>query len=560
MTENLTNTDFIRNQIAEDIKTNKFDQIITRFPPEPNGYLHIGHATSICLNFGIAEDFENAKCNLRFDDTNPTRENLEFVNSIKQDIHWLGFDWQDNEFYASNYFQKLFEFALELIKLDKAYVDDQTSEEIRINRGSLTEPGINSPNRSRSIDENLRLFTDMKNGEFQAGTRVLRAKIDMSSPNINMRDPVMYRIIESTHHQTGDLWKIYPMYDFAHGLSDSIEKVTHSLCTLEYEAHRPLYEWFLQELQTFPSQQIEFGKVSLSHTILSKRNLLKLVDSKKVSGWTDPRMPTISGMRRLGYTPEAIKDFCSRVSITKRENIADIALLEHCVREDLNSKAQRRMAVLRPLKIIIQNFDENSTDWIDAPNHPKNESFGTRKVPFTKEIYIENNDFMEDPIPKFFRLSPGNEVRLRYGYIIKCIEVKKDPDSGEIIELICTYDPETRGGNTPDGRKVKGTIHWVSASNHISAEVRLFDRLCSETNPDISSEESLDHVLNPNSLEIIYSAKLEPELSKSTLEDQFQFERVGFFCVGFFCIDNEDSTSENLIFNRTATLRDNWSK
>tara|TARA_B100000945_G_scaffold124558_1_gene98978 strand:+ start:3264 stop:4931 length:1668 start_codon:yes stop_codon:yes gene_type:complete len=555
MTENLTNTDFIRNQIAEDIKTNKFDQIITRFPPEPNGYLHIGHATSICLNFGIAEDFENAKCNLRFDDTNPTKENLEFVNSIKQDIHWLGFDWQDNEFYASNYFQKLFEFALELIKLDKAYVDDQTSEEIRINRGSLTEPGINSPNRSRSIEENLRLFTDMKNGEFQAGTRVLRAKIDMSSPNINMRDPVMYRIIESTHHQTGDLWKIYPMYDFAHGLSDSIEKVTHSLCTLEYEAHRPLYEWFLQELQTFPSQQIEFGKVSLSHTILSKRNLLKLVDSKKVSGWTDPRMPTISGMRRLGYTPEAIKDFCSRVSITKRENIADIALLEHCVREDLNSKAQRRMAVLRPLKIIIQNFDENSTDWIDAPNHPKNESFGTRKVPFTKEIYIESNDFMEDPIPKFFRLSPGNEVRLRYGYIIKCIEVKKDPDSGEIIELICTYDPETRGGNTPDGRKVKGTIHWVSASNHISAEVRLFDRLCSETNPDISSEESLDLVLNPNSLEIIYSAKLEPELSKSTLEDQFQFERVGFFC-----IDNEDSTSENLIFNRTATLRDNWSK
>ena len=555
MTENLTNTDFIRNQIAEDIKTNKFDQIITRFPPEPNGYLHIGHATSICLNFGIAEDFENAKCNLRFVDTNPTKENLEFVNSIKQDIHWLGFDWQDNEFYASNYFQKLFEFALELIKLDKAYVDDQTSEQIRINRGSLTEPGINSPNRSRSIEENLRLFTDMKNGEFQAGACVLRAKIDMSSPNINMRDPVMYRIIESTHHQTGDLWKIYPMYDFAHGLSDSIEKVTHSLCTLEYEAHRPLYEWFLKELQTFPSQQIEFGKVSLSHTILSKRNLLKLVDSKKVSGWTDPRMPTISGMRRLGYTPEAIKDFCSRVSITKRENIADIALLEHCVREDLNSKAQRRMAVLRPLKIIIQNFDENSTDWIDAPNHPKNESFGTRKVPFTKEIYIENNDFMEDPIPKFFRLSPGNEVRLRYGYIIKCIEVKKDPDSGEIIELICTYDPETRGGNTPDGRKVKGTIHWVSASNHISAEVRLFDRLCSETNPDISSEESLDHVLNPNSLEIIYSAKLEPELSKSTLEDQFQFERVGFFC-----IDNEDSTSENLIFNRTATLRDNWSK
>ncbi|MBR49635.1 MAG: glutamine--tRNA ligase [Chloroflexi bacterium] len=555
MTENLTNTDFIRNQIAEDIKTNKFDQIITRFPPEPNGYLHIGHATSICLNFGIAEDFENAKCNLRFDDTNPTKENLEFVNSIKQDIHWLGFDWQDNEFYASNYFQKLFEFALELIKLDKAYVDDQTSEEIRINRGSLTEPGINSPNRSRSIDENLRLFTDMKNGEFQAGTRVLRAKIDMSSPNINMRDPVMYRIIESTHHQTGDLWKIYPMYDFAHGLSDSIEKVTHSLCTLEYEAHRPLYEWFLKELQTFPSQQIEFGKVSLSHTILSKRNLLKLVDSKKVSGWTDPRMPTISGMRRLGYTPEAIKDFCSRVSITRRENIADIALLEHCVREDLNSKAQRRMAVLRPLKIIIQNFDENSTDWIEAPNHPKNESFGTRKIPFTKEIYIESNDFMENPIPKFFRLSPGNEVRLRYGYIIKCIEVKKDPNSGEVIELICTYDPETRGGNTPDGRKVKGTIHWVSASNHISAEVRLFDRLCSDTNPDISSEESLDHVLNPNSLEIIYSAKLEPELSKSKLEDKFQFERLGFFC-----IDNEDSTSENLIFNRTATLRDNWSK
>ena len=549
------NNDFIRNQISEDIENGKFDQIITRFPPEPNGYLHIGHATSICLNFGIAEDFSNAKCNLRFDDTNPTKENLEFVNSIKQDIQWLGFDWQDNEFYASDYFQKLFEFALKLIKLNKAYVDDQSYEEIRNNRGTLTEPGINSPNRSRSVEENLSLFTEMKNGKFQAGSRVLRAKIDMSSPNINMRDPVMYRIIDSTHHQTGDLWKIYPMYDFAHGLSDSIEKVTHSLCTLEYEAHRPLYEWFLKELQTFPSQQIEFGKVSLSHTILSKRNLLKLVDSKKVSGWTDPRMPTLSGMRRLGYTPEAIKDFCSRISITKRENIADIALLEHCVREDLNSKAQRRMAVLKPLKITIQNFDENNTDWLEAPNHPKDETFGSRKIPFTKEIYIEKDDFMEDPIPKFFRLSPGKEVRLRYGYIIKCIEVKKNPDSGEIIELLCTYDPETRGGNTPDGRKVKGTIHWVSASKNLNAEVRLFDRLCSEPDPDIPSEESLDKILNPNSLEIIIAAKLELELENAEQGNLFQFERIGFFCV-----DNEDSTSENLIFNRTATLRDNWSK
>ena len=552
MTEN---NDFIRNQISEDIENGKFDQIITRFPPEPNGYLHIGHATSICLNFGIAEDFSNAKCNLRFDDTNPTKENLEFVNSIKQDIQWLGFDWQDNEFYASDYFQKLFEFALKLIKLNKAYVDDQSYEEIRNNRGTLTEPGINSPNRSRSVEENLSLFTEMKNGKFQAGSRVLRAKIDMSSPNINMRDPVMYRIIDSTHHQTGDLWKIYPMYDFAHGLSDSIEKVTHSLCTLEYEAHRPLYEWFLKELQTFPSQQIEFGKVSLSHTILSKRNLLKLVDSKKVSGWTDPRMPTLSGMRRLGYTPEAIKDFCSRISITKRENIADIALLEHCVREDLNSKSQRRMAVLKPLKITIQNFDENNTDWLEAPNHPKDETFGSRKIPFTKEIYIEKDDFMEDPIPKFFRLSPGKEVRLRYGYIIKCIEVKKNPDSGEIIELLCTYDPETRGGNTPDGRKVKGTIHWVSASKNLNAEVRLFDRLCSEPDPDITSEESLDKILNPNSLEIIIAAKLELELENAEPGNLFQFERIGFFCV-----DNEDSTSENLIFNRTATLRDNWSK
>ena len=549
------NNDFIRNQISEDIENGKFDQIITRFPPEPNGYLHIGHATSICLNFGIAEDFSNARCNLRFDDTNPTKENLEFVNSIKQDIQWLGFDWQDNEFYASDYFQKLFEFALKLIKLNKAYVDDQSYEEIRNNRGTLTEPGINSPNRSRSVEENLSLFTEMKNGKFQAGSRVLRAKIDMSSPNINMRDPVMYRIIDSTHHQTGDLWKIYPMYDFAHGLSDSIEKVTHSLCTLEYEAHRPLYEWFLKELQTFPSQQIEFGKVSLSHTILSKRNLLKLVDSKKVSGWTDPRMPTLSGMRRLGYTPEAIKDFCSRISITKRENIADIALLEHCVREDLNSKAQRRMAVLKPLKITIQNFDENNTDWLEAPNHPKDETFGSRKIPFTKEIYIEKDDFMEDPIPKFFRLSPGKEVRLRYGYIIKCIEVKKNPDSGEIIELLCTYDPETRGGNTPDGRKVKGTIHWVSASKNLNAEVRLFDRLCSEPDPDIPSEESLDKILNPNSLEIIIAAKLELELENAEQGNLFQFERIGFFCV-----DNEDSTSENLIFNRTATLRDNWSK
>ncbi|MFL2803856.1 MAG: glutamine--tRNA ligase/YqeY domain fusion protein [Dehalococcoidia bacterium] len=552
MTEN---TDFIRNQISEDIKNGKFDQIITRFPPEPNGYLHIGHATSICLNFGIAQEFSNARCNLRFDDTNPTKENLEFVNSIKEDIQWLGFDWKDNEFYTSGYFQKLFEFAVNLIKLHKAYVDDQNSEEIRNNRGTLTEPGINSPNRSRSVEENLSLFTAMKNGEFQAGSRVLRAKIDMTSPNINMRDPVMYRIIDSTHHQTGDLWKIYPMYDFAHGLSDSIEKVTHSLCTLEYEAHRPLYDWFLKELDSFPSQQIEFGKVSLSHTILSKRNLLKLVDSNKVSGWTDPRMPTLSGMRRLGYTPEAIKDFCSRVSITKRENIADIALLEHCVREDLNSKAERRMAVLNPLKITIQNFDGDNTDWLEAPNHPKDETFGSRKVPFTKEIYIEKDDFMEDPIPKFFRLSPGKEVRLRYGYIIKCIEVKKHHDSGEIIELICTYDPKTRGGNTPDGRKVKGTIHWVSASKNLNAEVRLFDRLCSEPNPDIPSEESLDKILNPNSLEIIKSAKLEHELEKAESGNLFQFERVGFFCV-----DNEDSTSENLIFNRTATLRDNWSK
>ncbi len=552
MTEN---TDFIRNQISEDIKNGKFDQIITRFPPEPNGYLHIGHATSICLNFGIAQEFSNARCNLRFDDTNPTKENLEFVNSIKEDIQWLGFDWKDNEFYTSGYFQKLFEFAVNLIKLHKAYVDDQNSEEIRNNRGTLTEPGINSPNRSRSVEENLSLFTAMKNGEFQAGSRVLRAKIDMTSPNINMRDPVMYRIIDSTHHQTGDLWKIYPMYDFAHGLSDSIEKVTHSLCTLEYEAHRPLYDWFLKELDSFPSQQIEFGKVSLSHTILSKRNLLKLVDSNKVSGWTDPRMPTLSGMRRLGYTPEAIKDFCSRVSITKRENIADIALLEHCVREDLNSKAERRMAVLNPLKITIQNFDADNTDWLEAPNHPKDETFGSRKVPFTKEIYIEKDDFMEDPIPKFFRLSPGKEVRLRYGYIIKCIEVKKHHDSGEIIELICTYDPKTRGGNTPDGRKVKGTIHWVSASKNLNAEVRLFDRLCSEPNPDIPSEESLDKILNPNSLEIIKSAKLEHELEKAESGNLFQFERVGFFCV-----DNEDSTSENLIFNRTATLRDNWSK
>ena len=552
---NETNTeDFIREIIRSDVEKG-LSEVVTRFPPEPNGYLHIGHATSICLNFGIAKEIEYAKCNLRFDDTNPVKETTEFIESIKKDIQWLGFEWGDTEFYASNYFQQLYSHAITLIKLKKAYVDSQTQNEIRENRGTLTEPGKNSPYRNRSIDENIDLLERMKKGEYEEGAHVLRAKIDMGSPNMNMRDPVMYRIIKTQHHQTGEDWSIYPMYDFAHGLSDSIEKVTHSLCTMEYVDHRPLYDWFINELNVFPSRQIEFGKVLMSHTILSKRNLLKLVEMKYVDGWDDPRMPTISGMRRLGFTPNSIKDFCKRVGITKRENVVDIALLEHCVREDLNKKAKRRMAVINPLKVTIENYPQDQTEYLIAQNNPQDESFGTREIPFSKELYIEKEDFMENPSKKFKRLSIGEEVRLRYAYFIKCEAVIKDDLTGEPVELICTYDPKTKGGSAPDNRKPKGTIHWVSSKHSIQSEVRLYDRLCSDPNPDISDDSNLENVLNPNSLEIKKNAQLEPSLKESDSTIKYQFERLGYFC-----LDNKSSNSNTLVFNRTVSLRDSWSK
>ena len=552
---NETNTeDFIREIIRSDVEKG-LSEVVTRFPPEPNGYLHIGHATSICLNFGIAEEIEYAKCNLRFDDTNPVKETTEFIESIKKDIQWLGFEWGDTEFYASNYFQQLYSHAITLIKLKKAYVDSQTQNEIRENRGTLTEPGKDSPYRNRSIDENIDLLERMKKGEYEEGAHVLRAKIDMGSPNMNMRDPVMYRIIKTQHHQTGEDWSIYPMYDFAHGLSDSIEKVTHSLCTMEYVDHRPLYDWFINELNVFPSRQIEFGKVLMSHTILSKRNLLKLVEMKYVDGWDDPRMPTISGMRRLGFTSDSIKDFCKRVGITKRENVVDIALLEHCVREDLNKKAERRMAVINPLKVTIENYPQDQTEYLIAQNNPQDESFGTREIPFSKELYIEKEDFMENPSKKFKRLSIGEEVRLRYAYFIKCKEVIKDELTGEPVELICTYDPKTKGGSAPDNRKPKGTIHWVSSKHSIQSEVRLYDRLCSNPNPDISDDSNLENVLNPNSLEIKKNAQLEPSLKESDSTIKYQFERLGYFC-----LDNKSSNSNTLVFNRTVSLRDSWAK
>ena len=547
--------DFIRSIIREDISSGKHTQITTRFPPEPNGYIHIGHATSVCLNFGIAEENENSFCNLRFDDTNPSKENEEFVEATKNDIKWLGFDYGQKELYASDYFEKLYEFALQLIRDGKAYVDSLDAEEIRKYRGTLTEPGENSPHRERTVQENLDLFSDMRLGKYLEGDHVLRAKIDMSSPNMNMRDPVMYRIITATHHQTGDKWPIYPMYDFAHGLCDSIEKITHSLCTMEYEDHRPLYEWFINELKVFPSRQIEFGKVLLSHTILSKRNLLRLVEGKYVDGWDDPRMPTISGMRRLGYTPESIRDFCKRVGTTRRENVADIALLEHCLREDLNNKAERKMAVLDPLKVVIENYPVNSEEWLPAINNPQDESAGSREIPFSREIFIERDDFMENPEKKFFRLSPGREVRLRYGYFIKCTEVINDPSTGEPIEIRCTYDPETKGGASPDGRKVKATIHWVSARHAIEGEVRLYDRLCTDPNPEVSADSNLESVLNPESLKIISNAKLEPSLKGTTSGQRFQFERLGYFCS-----DTDNPVGELPVFNRTVTLRDTWKK
>ncbi|MBN2410773.1 glutamine--tRNA ligase/YqeY domain fusion protein [candidate division KSB1 bacterium] len=545
---------FIRYIIQQDMKTNKWaGRVETRFPPEPNGYLHIGHAKAICLSFGMAEEFGGV-CHLRFDDTNPTKEETEYVESIKKDVKWLGFNWGKHEYYASDYFDQLYAFSLQLIKMGKAYVCDLTPEQIREYRGTLTEPGRESPYRNRSMQENLTLFNRMKRGHFKDGEKVLRAKIDMASPNINMRDPVIYRILHAKHHRTGDKWCIYPMYDFTHCLSDSIEQITHSLCTLEFEDHRPLYDWFLDALGVYHPQQIEFARLNLTYTVMSKRKLLQLVKEGHVRGWDDPRMPTISGFRRRGYTPTSIRTFADRIGVAKRDSMVDYGLLEHCIREELNKTAPRVMGVLRPLKVIIDNYPDDLVEEMEAVNNPEDESMGARKVPFSKVIYIEETDFMENPPKKFFRLSPGQEVRLRYAYYITCTDVIKDA-SGKVIELHCTYDPESKGGGTPDGRRVKGTIHWVSAVHAIRAEVRLYEHLL--TVPDPSDEEEDKHFLeylNPESLEVIENALLEPSLANVKEGQRFQFERHGYFYV------DPDSTEGKPVFNRTVTLRDTWGK
>ncbi len=545
-------SNFIKEIINEHLEKGRYNRVHTRFPPEPNGYLHIGHAKSICLNFGLAKEY-GGLCNLRFDDTNPAKEEVEYVDSIKEDIKWLGFDWQDRLYFASDYFDTLYEYAIKLIKKEKAYVDSSSPEEIKDSRGTPTQPGTESPYRNRSVEENLELFAKMKNGDFDEGSQVLRAKIDMSSPNMLLRDPIMYRIRKVSHHRTGDKWCIYPMYDWAHGQSDSIEKITHSICTLEFEIHRPLYDWFIKELEIFAPQQIEFARLNLSYTIMSKRKLLTLVTEKFVSGWDDPRMPTISAFRRRGYTPESIRYFSERVGVAKRDNTIDVALLEHSLREDLNKRAKRVMAVLRPLKITLINYPEGKTEELEAVNNPEDGSMGTRKIPFSRELYIEQDDFMENPPRKFFRLSPGNEVRLRYAYIIKCEEVIKD-ESGNIIELKCSYDPETKSGSSSQ-RKVKGTIHWVSSDTTISAEVRLYDRLFSVEDPEADPEKDFREFINPDSLEVIKEAKLEPGLAETNPGDRFQFERLGYFCA-----DSKDSKQGSLVFNRTVTLRDTWAK
>ena len=545
-------SNFIKEIINEHLKNGRYTTVHTRFPPEPNGYLHIGHAKSICLNFGLAKEY-GGLCNLRFDDTNPTKEDVEYVDSIKEDIKWLGFDWQDRLYFASDYFDTLYDYAVKLIQKGKAYVDSSSPDEIKDARGTPIEPGKMSPYRNRPVKENLDLLDRMKNGEFEEGTQVLRAKIDMASPNMLMRDPIMYRIRKVSHHRTGDKWCIYPMYDWAHGQSDSIEKITHSICTLEFEVHRPLYDWFIKELEIFAPQQIEFARLNLSYTIMSKRKLLTLVTEKYVSGWDDPRMPTISAFRRRGYTPESIRYFSERVGVAKRDNTIDVALLEHSLREDLNKKALRVMAVLKPLKVTLINYPESKVEQLDAVNNPEDESMGKRKIPFSRELYIECDDFMENPPKKFFRLSPGNEVRLRYAYIIKCEEVVKD-DNGNITELKCSYDPETRSGSSSQ-RKVKGTIHWVSVDEAIEAEVRLYDRLFSAEDPEADPEKDFRDFINPDSLEIVKNAKLEPGLKESKPGDKFQFERLGYFCA-----DSKDSKPGNLVFNRTVPLRDTWAK
>lgn len=545
--------DFIREIIDEDLKSGKHDGTVTRFPPEPNGYLHLGHAKSICLNFGIAREY-GGRCHLRFDDTNPAKEDTEYVDSIKEDIQWLGFDWGDHLYFASDYFGKLYEWAVHLIEAGKAYVDDQTAEEMRAGRGDLQNPGTDSPFRNRSVAENLDLFTRMKDGEFPDGERVLRARIDMAHPNLNMRDPVIYRIVHTDHHRTGDTWCIYPMYDFTHGQSDALEYVTHSLCTLEFENHRPLYDWFLDNLPV-PSRprQIEFSRLNLNYTVMSKRKLLQLVTEKYVSGWDDPRMPTLSGIRRRGYPAEAIRNFCKTIGITKYKSTNDISLLENAVREVLNRDAARFMAVLKPLKVVVTNYPEGQVEEFDAVINPEKPELGTRKVPFSRELYIEEEDFLEEAPKKFFRLAPGREVRLRCAYFLRCDEVIKDAE-GRILELRCTYDPETRGGeNPPDGRKVKATIHWVSAAHALDAEVRLYDRLFATESPDGGDGNFLDH-LNPDSLEILTGAKLEPNLAKVPAGETVQFERLGYFCV------DTASTETAPVFNRTVGLRDSWAK
>ena len=553
--ESIQPTDFIRSAITQDNETRKYGQrVVTRFPPEPNGYLHIGHAKSICLNFGVAEEFSGT-CHMRFDDTNPTREDVEYVESILQDVRWLGYDWGTHLYYASDYFGQLYEFAVELIKLGKAYVDSLTAEEIRQYRGTLTEPGRNSPYRDRSIEENLDLFERMKAGEFPDGAHVLRAKVDMASPNLNMRDPTLYRIRKVDHHRTGGTWNIYPMYDYAHSLSDSIERVTHSLCTLEFEDHRPLYDWFLDVLDVYHAQQIEFARLNLTHTVMSKRKLRALVEGGHVSGWNDPRMPTISGLRRRGYTPEAIRNFCQRVGIAKRDTVTELALLEHSLREDLNQRASRVMAVLDPLKVVITNYPDGQVEEFDAINNPEDPGMGARKVPFSQEIYIERDDFQEDPPSRFYRLAPGREARLRYAYYITCDEVIKDDITGQITELRCTYDPQSRGGSSPDGRRVRGTLHWVSAPHSIPAEIRIYDHLFLKANPDDDEGGDFTSQLNPDSLTTLSSARLEPSLSQAQPEERFQFERRGYFCV-----DAEDSQPGRLVFNRTVPLRDTWAR
>ena len=553
MPEIYENTNFIKEAIEADLKSGRFTTVHTRFPPEPNGYLHIGHAKAICIDFGMAQAF-SGKTNLRYDDTNPVKEDTEYVDAIKEDIRWLGFDWDNREYYASDYFEQLFQWAEQLILQGDAYVDDLSPDEIRQYRGTLTESGKNSPYRDRSVEENLDLFRQMRDGEFPDGARVLRAKIDMSSGNINMRDPVMYRILHASHHRTGDKWCIYPMYDFAHGQSDSIEGITHSLCDLAYEAHRPLYDWFVEELGIFHPRQLEFSRLNISYTILSKRFLKLMVDNKLVNGWDDPRMPTLCGMRRRGFTSESIRDFIDKVGVAKNESVVDISLLEHCVRDNLNVTANRVMAVLNPLKLVIDNYPEDQVEQLEAINNPEEESAGKRLVPFSKVLFIEKEDFMENPPKKYFRLSPGNEVRLRYGYYVKCTHVLKD-DNDEILEVHCTYDPETRGGYSPDGRKVKGTIHWVSAQHALEAEIRLYDRLFNTPDPDNTEEGKtfLDN-LNPDSLTILAGCKIEPSLKNSLPGERFQFERQGYFCTDL------DSTQDSLVFNRTVSLKDSWTK